>query len=234
MEGAAINVTDVAIAAIILVSGIFALMRGFVHEVLAVGSWVGATLATLYAFPYAQPIAREVITIELLADIAAGVAIFLVVLVALSLLTRMLSRRVRESSLGPLDSSLGLLFGFVRGAVIICLLWLGFSWILPEEDWPDWVQNARSRPLMVQGAELIESLVPESLLARGDEAADEARRRADDLMEAERAFRRLNTTLPKGDARPQVPEYNDDMRQDLDSAIEQLMDDGGQLGEQGQ
>ena len=55
----------------------------------------------------------------MLADIAAGVAIFLVVLVALSLVTRMLSKRVKDSSLGPLDSSLGLLFGFARGAAAL-------------------------------------------------------------------------------------------------------------------
>lgn len=231
MESIPINATDIAVAGIILVSGAFALMRGFVHEVFAVGSWVGATFATLYAFPYTQPFAREVITVELLADIAAGVAIFLVVLVALSLVTRMLSKRVRDSSLGPLDSSLGLLFGFARGAALICLAWLGFSWILPEEDWPSWITDAKTQPLMIQGAELIEGMVPESLLERGDRAAEEARENAED---AQRAFRILNTTLPKGNAAADVPEYNDEMRQDLQQTIELLSGDGAESGDSGQ
>ena len=47
MESIPINATDIAVAGIILVSGAFALMRGFVHEVFAVGSWIGATFATL-------------------------------------------------------------------------------------------------------------------------------------------------------------------------------------------
>ena len=232
MESIAINATDIAVAGIILVSGVFALMRGFVHEVFAVGYWVGAAVATLYAFPYAQPVAREVITVELLADIAAGVAIFLVVLVVLSLVTRMLSRRVKDSSLGPLDSSLGLLFGFVRGAVLICLAWLGFSWVLPEEDWPNWVTEAKTQPLMIQGAELIEGMVPQSLLERGDRAAEEARRNAADTQ---RVFRTLNTTLPKGDAAAKLPEYNDEMRQDLQQkTIELLNEDDTDSGDSGQ
>ena len=58
MEAPPINVTDVVIALVILISGLFALFRGFVHELLAVVSWVGAGVATLYGFPYLQPPVR--------------------------------------------------------------------------------------------------------------------------------------------------------------------------------
>ncbi len=47
MEAAPINVTDVVVALVILISGLLAFFRGFVHELLAVLSWIGAGLATL-------------------------------------------------------------------------------------------------------------------------------------------------------------------------------------------
>ena len=55
-----INLVDVTVIAILAISGIFALVRGLVHELLAVGSWIGAAIATLYFFPRAQPVVRLV------------------------------------------------------------------------------------------------------------------------------------------------------------------------------
>ena len=155
MEAPPINVTDVVIALVILSSGLFAFFRGFVHELLAVISWIGAALATLYGFPYLQPHVRELITVPLIADMTAGVAIFLVVLIALSILTRILSHRIRTSALGPLDRALGLVFGFLRGAALVCIAWLIFAWLLPREDYPEWITEAKLRPLVERGSVLL-------------------------------------------------------------------------------
>ena len=95
MEGFPFNFADVAVLAILLVSGIFAFIRGFVHELLAVVAWIGAALATVHGIDYIMPVARKLITNETIADIGAGVLIFLIVLIALTVLTRYLSRRLR-------------------------------------------------------------------------------------------------------------------------------------------
>ncbi len=149
------------IALVILSSGLFAFFRGFVHELLAVISWIGAGLATLYGFPYLQPRVRELITVPLIADMTAGVAIFLIALIMLSILTRILSRRVRASALGPLDRSLGLVFGFLRGAVLVCV-----AWLLPREDHPEWITEAKLRPLVARGSVLLVGLLPERPAAK--------------------------------------------------------------------
>ncbi len=161
MEGFPINLTDAGILLVLVLSAVFAFFRGFVHETLAVGSWVGSALATLYGFPHAQPKAREFIASPLIADMAAGIAIFLVVLIVLTVITRLLSRRVRDSSLGPLDRSLGLVFGALRGAVLVCVAWLLLVWVLPREDMPDWIAEARGLPLVERGGALLAKLIPE-------------------------------------------------------------------------
>jgi membrane protein required for colicin V production len=169
MDSLPINLTDAVIVLVIVLSGFFAFFRGFVHEFLAIASWVGAAAAALYGFPYLQPEMRKLIASPLLADMAAGIAIFLVVLIVLTVLTRLLARRVRDSSLGPLDRSLGLLFGFLRGAVLICIAWILFLFISPREDHPDWITEARSLPLVERGSAILVSMIPPRLRARVEE-----------------------------------------------------------------
>lgn len=166
MDGFPINVTDLAILAVVLVSGLFAFVRGFVHELLSIGAWIGAALVTLFFLPLLLPFAREIISIQIAADIAAGVALFLIVLIGLSIVTHWLARRVRESSLGPLDRSLGLVFGLARGALIVCIAWIALLWAMPPRDHPNWITEARARPLVEQGADLLVSVLPEGLMPR--------------------------------------------------------------------
>ena len=164
MDGFPINVTDLAILAVVLISGLFAFVRGFVHELLSIGAWIGAALVTLFFLPLLLPFAREIISIQIAADIAAGVALFLVVLIGLSIITHWLARQVRESSLGALDRSLGLVFGLARGALIVCIAWIALLWAMPPRDHPNWITEARARPLVEQGADLLVSVLPEGLM----------------------------------------------------------------------
>ena len=163
MDNLPINVTDLVIFVVILISGALAFVRGFVHEVLAMAAWIGAAVATVYGLPHVLPFARDLIAIKIFAEIAAGASIFILVLIALSVLTHMLSRNIRESSLGAVDRSLGLLFGFLRGAFLICVVWIVLLWGMPREDHPTWITEARALPLVEQGAEVILEALPESL-----------------------------------------------------------------------
>jgi len=225
MDSLPINLADLLVIIVLVVSGIFAFVRGFVHEVLAVGSWVGAAFVTLYAFPHVQPLVLGVITVEFIASLLTGVGLFLVTLVLFSVLTRILSNRIQKSSLGALDRSLGLLFGFLRGAVIVVLAWLALGYMVTEEDRPQWIQEARTRPLVERGAGLLLTLVPAELLERGDQAAEDARRRAEEVRRAEQTYNQLVSPLRKGDAEQEQPEYNQGMRDAIEKAIEDLMSD---------
>lgn len=163
MDWLPINIADLIIVVVLLLSALLAFSRGFVHEVLGVGAWIGAIFATLWLYAPVQKVARDLISIELLADIAAGVAIFLMALILFSIVSRMIGRRVRESGLGFLDRTLGVLFGLARGAVIICLLWLGVSWLMPQDQHPEWLREAQALPLVDAGANFIRTLVPQDL-----------------------------------------------------------------------
>jgi membrane protein required for colicin V production len=214
MEGLPFNFADVAVLAVLLVSGIFAFIRGFVHEALAVVAWIGAALATVHGNDYVIPLARKLTTMQTVADIGSGVLIFLVVLIALTVLTRYLSRRVQASALSTLDRSLGLVFGILRGAVLICIAWLIVSWALPRRDLPEAVIEARSLPLVDQGKDLLLALVPADMRPRAAPANGTPE------PDATQSFEQLVRPPAKATGPDDTSGYNDEQRKDMERLIE--------------
>ncbi|MBT3331772.1 MAG: CvpA family protein, partial [Rhodospirillaceae bacterium] len=158
-----INVTDLVILIILLISGLLALSRGFVKEVLSIAGWVIAAVATLKLFPFVQPFVRSYIDQELIADSISGVVIFVVVLTMASFLSSAISRRVQRSEIGILDRSLGFLFGLLRGVVVIALSYLVLVQFLATDDQPDWLREARAMPAIEYSAEILAGLAPEDV-----------------------------------------------------------------------
>lgn len=186
------SIADIAVVGIILLAGLTAFSQGFVRVVLALLGWVGAAFATLYGFQYLQPLAQRWISVGFFADAAAAVTIFLVTLILLTILSHAIGRRVRDSGLSALDRSVGLLFGFALGAVLVSLAYLGVAWAIdmPEEidKQPQWIQEARSRPLVKWGAAQLQALAPAEWSKRprrGATGTEQTRRRFEKLIEPE-------------------------------------------------
>jgi len=152
---------DIILAAIMLISGFLAMLRGLTREVLSILSWAVAALATLYFFPKYQAEARVYIEPALLADAVLAGSIFLVVLIIVSLITVRISDGVLDSRIGALDRTLGFVFGLARGLVLVVIAYLFFTWLVPEDTQPQWIRDARSLPILKQTGAGIVSLLPE-------------------------------------------------------------------------
>lgn len=230
MDNLPVNAADIVVGVVLLISALLAYARGFVHEVLSVGGWIGAIFATIYGLPYAKPYARDLIPTDLIADLVAGVAIFIVTLVLLSFVTRGASKMVKASALNFLDRSLGFLFGLVRGAVLVCVAYLGLAWLMPPAEQPQWLQSARSMPMIQRGADVLRALIPDSAVNKAiddgskavDSARDAARSAAGKVMELEtqRAFRDMLNVKPKAESGGDQPGYSTGERREMDRLIE--------------
>jgi len=141
---------DILVIATLLISGAFAYARGFVHEVLSIAGWIGAAFATIYGTPVLKHFTRQLIDTPFIADLITGILIFIGVLVILSIITKQISRGVKESALGALDRALGFLFGLLRGAVVVSLVWIGYEWTTPPKEQPEWLFDARTMPTIIQ------------------------------------------------------------------------------------
>lgn len=221
MESLPINITDLAILIILLLSAALAFLRGFMAEVLSIAAWIGALAVSVYGYVHLQPYARDLITFnETIADVAAAVGLFVASLVVFTILARVLGGSVSLAGLGALDKSLGFLFGLARGAVLVSIAYLLVVYAVPNEaDRPSWLREARTLPLVSAGADFLYGLIPEHLVGEADEAAERARQQAEDQAR-ETLRERLLAPTPKADAPPSSNGYTEGERQDMNRAIQ--------------
>ncbi|KAA0684656.1 CvpA family protein [Azospirillum brasilense] len=225
MDTFPINPADLAVIVVLLLAALLAFTRGMVAEVLSVAAWVGAALITLNALPHVLPIAQTYIHVEMAAYAASAVALFVVSLVVLTILGRVVSRGVQNSGLSALDRSLGFVFGLLKGAILASVAYLFFVWLVPNPaEHPTWLQNAKTRPMLVSGAAMIYEVMPDSLRKDGLGQMDMARERARQAVEAKQALDRLSTPVPgapkTGGASPSDTGYKDRDRGDLERLIQ--------------
>ncbi len=202
------NMVDLIVILVILLSAVLALMRGFVSEVLSVGGWVGAVIATIYALPQLQPYMRAHVSPEMLADGMVIAGVFILTLAVLSVIAHEVSKSVRDSALGALDRSLGLMFGVARGALLVCLAWMTAVWLMPdrEKDQPAWLREAKTRPLAETGAAWLRSIVPSHVRDDAVSKADAALAKARQTYQDADALRRMTTAKPDAAASNAKPD----------------------------
>ena len=216
-----INILDIAVIIVLLVSALFAYARGFVHEVLSIAGWVGAVFATFYGFPYLKPYAREWIAIELAADLTAGVIIFIISLIFLSYISRSISKMVQGSALNALDRALGFLFGLVRGAIIVCLAYIAVEVVVAEDDRPEWLTTAKSMDLIRPGSQKLRTLLPDHVSTDPiSDAAQKAKQRTQDLLGASEKVRSIIAPKPKSTKSATEGAYGRKERQDMERLID--------------
>lgn len=195
-----LNTVDIALLIVLLASGVFALMRGFVYEVLAMAGWIAASLAAFWGLPLVHPLIRPYIANAALADAAGGFAIFLITLLACSLVTHAISRRVQKSAVGSVDRALGFAFGLLRGLVLGSLCFILVTKLMAPDE-PQILATAKTRPLLVGGAQFILALVPPQFAGIADQAKDAA----DKLHQAQQAkemYDQLTAPKPKSGVPP--------------------------------
>ncbi|MBT5414769.1 MAG: CvpA family protein [Rhodospirillaceae bacterium] len=193
MEQTGFTVGDIGVVVVLLLSGLLALSRGLVKEAFALAAWVGGALIALWAFPLVRPFALDFIPIPWAAEAATAIGLFILGFIAISLISRPITSRVRDSDLRPLDRSLGFLFGLLRGAALISLVYLLMLWLWQPIDHPDWVRNARSLPLVERGTKILQLFIPDEAARMGEDAASDAERQIRKGQEAREAIETLDS-----------------------------------------
>lgn len=161
------NWVDIIVLAVIAVSAWLAFMRGFVREALGMGAWVGAAaLAILYA-PGLEPRVGEWIGSPGLTTPVTFFGVFVGALIVLSVAAAMVSHGVHSVGLGSVDRSLGVLFGLVRGAFLVVVLYIiAGNFSVSTGSWPLAIQHSQALPITAQGAAWLMGKIPSSMLDR--------------------------------------------------------------------
>jgi membrane protein required for colicin V production len=201
-----VNLVDLAVLVVIALSAIFAFARGFVREALSIAAWVAAGLITLYGFDWAYRLTARFVTTPLLVDLIAGACLFFGSLIVLTILTSQIARLVQWSALTPVDRTLGLMFGIARGVVLVVALYFALDIFLPPNDWPGVLRDAKSQPLLAEGAEIVRGILPASLQLKNASTLEDTQRVLGQAKTAHDAMGALSTPAapipPKPENRP--------------------------------
>lgn len=153
---------DVGVAVLVLISAILATARGFTREILSLATWAGSAAIAAYMYFYHRDIAQAYIKEELVATGVTVIGTFIVALIVLHLLTMWIGDMVVDSRVGPLDRTLGFVFGAARG-VLICIVAAVFANFLLAPNLPEMVRDAKSYPPLLSGGEYLITLLPDDV-----------------------------------------------------------------------
>ena len=156
-----ITLLDIVLIVVMLISGLLAMVRGFMREVLSITAWILAAAATLYSYGKLVPYAKEYFNSDIVAAVAVVGGVFLITLLVVSVLTIKVSDMVLDSRVGALDRTLGFLFGLGRGLIIVVVAFQFFTWLVPDRSQPEWVKSAKSRVVLAGTGQWLISMLPE-------------------------------------------------------------------------
>lgn len=155
---------DVAVMVMIALSAMIGLWRGVVREVFALAAWIVA-IVCMFLFgeqlTKLMPFAQDAPWLRSLAGYAL---VFVGVFVLLSVAGFLFSKIVRVIGLSFVDRALGMLFGVIRGGLIVVLLVLvAGATTLPQFAW--WRESVTAKPLATFAA-VLRSKLPDDLARR--------------------------------------------------------------------
>lgn len=152
---------DYLIIGILVVSMIVGFFRGFFPEVISIASWVIAIFAAMNFSGLIEPYIQGKLGSVVIEQWAAHIIMFVIALILGGLIGQLVSLVIDKSGLSGTDRMLGLVFGIVRGAVIIgVLVMLGQFMGFTKEPW--WPQS-RLIPVGERVADTLGVLIPDNI-----------------------------------------------------------------------
>jgi membrane protein required for colicin V production len=148
----AISIVDLIFLTITILSLIKCYNKGFVLSLLSASKWLLAYVITLILFPRIKPYFKNIIDSEYVLDITLGFAVFILVIFIILMINKGISKAIKYSGIGTLDSVFGFFFGFIRGYIICVLIFSAIDIVYNYNKWPINVDKSYSFPYIEKGS----------------------------------------------------------------------------------
>ena len=126
--------------------------KGFVLSILSMTKWLLAYIITLLLFPRIKPYIEDIIDNEYVLDVSLGIAIFIVVIFLILLINKGISKAVRYTGIGSLDTMFGFFFGFLRAYIISVCIFSAIHIVYNHDKWPINVNKSYVFPYLEKGS----------------------------------------------------------------------------------
>ena len=139
-----------------LVVTIFSLIKcykkGFVLSILSMAKWLLAYILTLLIFPKVKPYLKDIIDNEYVLDVGLGVTIFIILIFLVLMINRGISKAIRYTGIGSLDTLFGFFFGFIRAYIIFVCIFSGVHIVYNYDKWPINLDKSYIFPYIEKGS----------------------------------------------------------------------------------
>ena len=114
--------------------------------------WLLAYIITLIIFPKIKPYVENIIDNEYVLDIFLGVTIFIIVIYLVLMINKGISKAIRYTGIGSLDTIFGFFFGFLRSYIISVCIFSGIHIVYNFDKWPINVDKSYVFPYLEKGS----------------------------------------------------------------------------------
>ena len=140
---------DWAIVAVLGLSALISVVRGFVKEVVSLLIWVAAAVIASIFHDQLAVWMVDWISTPSLRMLTAWILLFVAVLIVGGILNYLLGKLVEATGLSGTDRLLGLLFGLARGLIVLMVIVIILPSVLPV-DQDLWWQESTLIPYFLQ------------------------------------------------------------------------------------
>ena len=148
----AASIIDILYLIITILSLIKCYKKGFVLSILSMAKWLLAYVITLIIFPRVKPYFEDIIDSEYVLDVGLGVTIFVIVIFLVLMINKGISKAVRYTGIGSLDTVFGFFFGFIRAYIISVCIFSGIHIVYNYDKWPINVDKSYIFPYLEKGS----------------------------------------------------------------------------------
>ena len=148
----AISIIDLLYFIITILSVIKCYKKGFVLSLLSMAKWLLAYVITLIIFPKVKPYVEDFIDSEYVLNIGLGVTIFTVVIFLVLMINKGISKAIKYTGIGSLDTIFGFFFGFIRAYIISICVFSGVHIVYNYDRWPINLDKSYTFPYLEKGS----------------------------------------------------------------------------------
>ena len=153
MEALGLNLADWFILIVLIASGIIAFARGFTKEFLSLFLWIAAFIAAISLEYLATPKINQFIGNEEISKIISYIVVFIIFIFIGGIVIKFISKLIKWSGASGFDRFLGVLFGLIRGLIVLFAIFL----LLPSGlKTTDLINNSKITPIIQKYAPEIE------------------------------------------------------------------------------
>ena len=147
-----ISIIDLIYTIITLWSLISCYRKGFILSILSMTKWLVAYVITLILFPRIKPYVENVIDNEYVIDVSLGIGIFIVVIFLVLLINKGISKAVKYTGIGGLDTTFGFFFGFIKAYIVSVCIFSGIHIVYNHDKWPTNLDKSYTFPYLEKGS----------------------------------------------------------------------------------